>query len=152
MSKRCRWSANRNDRYVIADYERSNFSVSQCVFQENNPQRIIPILSPAHSHHSGQSRGALINIIVLSIAFVILIGAGLLAFIKIQSVKGERRAVEQEGSGNDGLEQESVVIINDTSEQLTELYVPLYQEMMGHEKDMRHEVAATEKPTELPAS
>ncbi|KAF2280771.1 acid protease [Westerdykella ornata] len=63
------------EAYVIADYERANFSVHQAVFQSPMPaQQIIPILSPSTSRNTstpsdttspqndGLSRGAIIGI------------------------------------------------------------------------------------------
>ncbi|KAI6710418.1 hypothetical protein JHW43_007065 [Diplocarpon mali] len=56
------------EAYVIADYERFNFSVSQCLFQENNPQKLVGILPPVKKklHSSKLKRGTLIGIILTS--------------------------------------------------------------------------------------
>lgn len=62
-------------RYVTADYERSNFSVSQCVFKDNNHEDIIaiyPISTPYH--HSGLSTGAIVAIVVVIVVFFAILG------------------------------------------------------------------------------
>ncbi|KAL8853709.1 MAG: hypothetical protein Q9221_001520 [Calogaya cf. arnoldii] len=58
------------EAYLIADYERRNFSISQCSWNEGVQQDIIPIMSPDlddHEHAPHLKAGALTGIILGSI-------------------------------------------------------------------------------------
>jgi hypothetical protein len=81
------------DRYVIADYERSNFSVSQCVFKDNNPEDIIAIypISTPH-HHSGLSTGAIVAIAVAIVVFFAILGS--IGYVCFRIRKRRREARE----------------------------------------------------------
>ncbi|KAL8726298.1 MAG: hypothetical protein Q9166_006800 [cf. Caloplaca sp. 2 TL-2023] len=84
-------SADASGRYLIADYERSSFSISQCCFLENSPTDIRPILPPnstngtntttsTDSHHkggNGVSRGIIIAIVLGSLAFLAILVSSL---------------------------------------------------------------------------
>lgn len=71
------------EAYIIVDYERSNFSVSQALFKDPNPQRIVtidavPSLNNSSSTHSnpssrGLSRGIIAGIVVSAIAGLLMI-------------------------------------------------------------------------------
>lgn len=72
------------EAYIIVDYERSNFSVSQALFQDPNPQRIVTIdavsphnnstLTNSNSSSHGLSRGTIAGIIISAIAALLMIG------------------------------------------------------------------------------
>lgn len=88
---------NFNGRYVVADYERSNFSVSQCVFEENNPETIIAIRSPLsieHNGKSGLSTGALAGIVVAAVLLLLLV-TGLIGFFCIRKKRKTRQDAEE---------------------------------------------------------
>ncbi|RDW65184.1 hypothetical protein BP5796_09876 [Coleophoma crateriformis] len=63
------------EAYVITDYERQNFSVSQCVFLDNNPETVVTIHSPSTetATKSGLSTGAKAGIAVGIVVFAILL-------------------------------------------------------------------------------
>lgn len=44
-------------RYLTVDYERSNFSVDQCIFEENVPQNLFPIL-PKNTSNSTSAKSS----------------------------------------------------------------------------------------------
>ncbi|KAF8852732.1 hypothetical protein BDZ45DRAFT_807231 [Acephala macrosclerotiorum] len=71
------------ESYVIADYERSTISVSQCGFEENNPQNIVTIYA-LHSSISGHKPS-------INALYGIIIGATLLAICISTSVFLELR-------------------------------------------------------------
>lgn len=82
------------EAYLIVDWERSNFSISQCVFQEQNPQHIIAIPpiqvtdSAAPSQGQSLSTGAIVAIAIV-VAFFSL---GLFALaLAILFVRRKRR-------------------------------------------------------------
>ncbi|KAL8657459.1 MAG: hypothetical protein Q9226_001888 [Calogaya cf. arnoldii] len=69
------------EAYLIADYERRNFSISQCSWKEGVQRDIIPILSPDLDDHQkthGLKAGALTGIILGSI--VAMVGLALVIF------------------------------------------------------------------------
>lgn len=76
--------------YVIADYERRNFSVSQCTWDANAQQHILPIKSLAVAVHSSHSRklsgGAIAGVVIGSI-----IGLAALALLGFFSYKRFRK-------------------------------------------------------------
>ncbi|KAL8640368.1 MAG: hypothetical protein Q9226_008757 [Calogaya cf. arnoldii] len=77
------------EAYLIADYERRNFSISQCSWKEGVQQDIIPILSPDLDDHDNTHElkaGALTGIILGSI--VATIG---LAFVIFYLARRSRR-------------------------------------------------------------
>ncbi|KAK6582505.1 hypothetical protein PZA11_004913 [Diplocarpon coronariae] len=80
------------EAYVIADYERFNFSVSQCLFQENNPQKLVGILPPVKKklHSSKLKRGTLIGIILTLVVGLLLALAGCFIISRIR--RRRRRA------------------------------------------------------------
>lgn len=65
--------ANYN-RYLTVDYERGNFSVSQCVWQDGAPEQISAILSPTYADKSKSSTSASKGIRVGLIAGVTIAG------------------------------------------------------------------------------
>ncbi|RDW59437.1 hypothetical protein BP6252_12524 [Coleophoma cylindrospora] len=72
------------EAYVIADYERQNFSVSQCVFLDNNPEKIVSIHSPSTetAKKSGLSTGAKAGIAVGIVVFAIILAGGAFLFFR----------------------------------------------------------------------
>lgn len=68
------------EAYIVVDYERSNFSVSQAFFKDPNPQRIVTIdavsphsnstLTNPNSSSRGLSRGIVAGITISAIAFL----------------------------------------------------------------------------------
>jgi len=61
-------------RYIIVDYERSNFSVYQSVFPDDGASKIVPIYPvETHQHRSTLSRGGIIGIIISAIMLVVLL-------------------------------------------------------------------------------
>ena len=92
---------NIRGRYLIVDYERSNFSISQSLFESNAPQQIIAI-SSANTTAPGITKtqqsssfpiGAIIGIVV---AIVVLALAGIVAFFFIRRRRRRRRLEEYE--------------------------------------------------------
>lgn len=69
--------------YIIADYERSTFSVHPCVFSENAKQELRPILPPGTTHHSF-TPGIIATIACSSIV-------GILAITLVAFKLGQRR-------------------------------------------------------------
>lgn len=71
------------EAYVTVDYETSNFSVSQAVFKDENPQQIVAIshstssknseLNPSHTLSSGTMIGIILGAVTVSIAMGLLI-------------------------------------------------------------------------------
>ncbi|KAL8702642.1 MAG: hypothetical protein Q9201_004189 [Fulgogasparrea decipioides] len=52
------------EAYLIADYERHSFSISQCAWIENAKQDIVAIRSPTHGHEHHLSWGAVAGIVI----------------------------------------------------------------------------------------
>ncbi len=91
------------EAYLIVDWERRNFSISQCVFRDNNPQRIVPIASvdapdPAPlppAEGSSLSTGATVAIAVVVVVVVLALAAVALAIFLIKR-KRRRAAAKDE--------------------------------------------------------
>lgn len=74
-------------RYLIVDYDRNNFSVSQAVFPDTNvPQQLVTILPPSEK---GLAKGAIIGVVVGALVFIALI-AGLLYLTRRKWMPGTR--------------------------------------------------------------
>ena len=103
----CLQKCTHDSRYLIVDYERSNFSVSQNSWVENAPQHIIPIKSinstsppsPQHPKSSGISIGAIVGIIVAAV--VLLIFAAVAAFFIIRRRRKKREAEKKKEEEED---------------------------------------------------
>ncbi|KAK0284521.1 hypothetical protein LTR54_004420 [Friedmanniomyces endolithicus] len=69
------------EAYIIADYDRHNFSVSQALFPPNqSPQQLVAIRSPsddARERHRGLGAGAIAGIVIAAIAILALCIAGI---------------------------------------------------------------------------
>jgi hypothetical protein len=78
-------------RYLTVDYERGNFSVSQCVWQDGAPERISAILSPAYINSSSTTTSSnsaskpvgagIIAAVVIAAIVVLALAAGLGYFV-----------------------------------------------------------------------
>lgn len=88
--------------YVIADYDRSNFSVSQALFPPTSvAQKIVPILPPGEApptNSQSLSKSAIAGIIVAVIACIIL--ALLAIFLILRRRSKQRAAAEQDPHHN----------------------------------------------------
>ena len=66
------------DAYVIADYDRNNFSVSQAIFPNiSNTQHIVAIRRPddsLHTHHRKLSTGGIVGTAIAGVALITLLG------------------------------------------------------------------------------
>lgn len=82
-----------SNRYLIVDYERQNFSLSQSVFIENTKQNLIPILplgndtlainrTPQPSSSSKLPGGVLAGIILAILTLVILVSGSIIFLIR----------------------------------------------------------------------
>ncbi|CZR56304.1 uncharacterized protein PAC_06192 [Phialocephala subalpina] len=149
------------ESYVIADYERGNFSVSQCIFQENNPQNIVAIYPPfTKTHKASLSKSAMIAIIVAIIVIVMLLGSISYIFFRKQRHRkaqavAEQKAAEQRVSMLTDAGQE-VFEVPGAKNEIFEISSPKQAagfeartEMQG--TDIRHELPTTERLVELPA-
>ncbi|KAK2628788.1 hypothetical protein QTJ16_001891 [Diplocarpon rosae] len=154
------------EAYVIADYERSNFSVSQCLFQENNPQRLVGILPPVTKglHSSKLKKRILIVVIFAVVVGFLLALSGLFVIFRIR--RRRRLAATAVHDSLTREEQEHCNLEADmTPEALlkTQVYgVPTVKplemssaearpEMMGTVRDMAHELNTNERVSELPS-
>ncbi|KAL9130634.1 MAG: hypothetical protein Q9217_001248 [Psora testacea] len=89
------------ESYLIVDYERSNFSISQSLFESNAPQRIIAIPSTNNTapgvtriqQSSSFPIGAIIGIVVASVVLAL---AGIAAFLGIRRRRQRKRWEEHE--------------------------------------------------------
>ena len=66
------------EAYLIVDWERQNFSISQCEFSANMPSQLVPIQStspPSSGSSSGKTVGIAVGVVVaiLAVAFAILV-------------------------------------------------------------------------------
>jgi len=61
-------------RYLVVDYERSNFTVSQCLFDENVSENIVAILSPSNITSTGAPGLKTSALVGLSVAPAVLFG------------------------------------------------------------------------------
>jgi len=78
-------------RYLTVDYERGNFSVSQCVWQDGAPERISAILSPEYANSSSTTTSStsaskpvgagIIAAVVIAVIAVLALAAGLGYFV-----------------------------------------------------------------------
>ena len=121
--------------YIIADYERRNFSVSQCTWVANTPQHILPIHSlteaaPTPSPSSKPrklSSGAVAGISVGSV--VVIVALSLMAYFLIRKALLRKRA--HDSSKDDDSKGESA--LSDTNS-------PNMPEMAGDKKHAEHEI------------
>ncbi|KAH8792237.1 aspartic peptidase domain-containing protein [Hyaloscypha sp. PMI_1271] len=79
------------EAYLTVDYERGNFSVSQCVWQDGAPERISAILSPEYANSSSTTTSStsaskpvgagIIAAVVIAVIAVLALAAGLGYFV-----------------------------------------------------------------------
>ena len=94
------------------DWERSNFSISQCVFNDNMQQNLVAIKSIADSTNTTtssntksdgkSSSGRTIGIVVAVVVVVVLAVCGAVLFLVVKRRKKRREAEEAERSRNRG--------------------------------------------------
>lgn len=101
LGMRLRLLAKTYCRYLIVDYERSNFSISQSLFEANNPEKLVAIAPAGNSTtavsdtgSSSLSLGAIIGIVIGAVALLIV--AGVAAFFILRRRKRRRQAQEAE--------------------------------------------------------
>lgn len=88
------------ESYLIVDWERHNFSISQCIFQDPNPQHLIAIPpvantdTPAASQGGSLSTGAIVAIAVVVVLVVLAVIAVVLAIVIIKRRNKKRRDAE----------------------------------------------------------
>ncbi|RDW76161.1 hypothetical protein BP5796_06982 [Coleophoma crateriformis] len=140
------------EAYVIADYERSNFSVSQCIFEENNPERIIAIYPPvAEKSKSGLPRSAMIGIIVAVVVFIMILATCFFICIRIKKKKKKtKKQIGDISAYTEMAAKHDSAISELMAEQMRAKHASEVSEMMG--QDMRHELIAMESPMELQGS
>lgn len=92
------------DRYVVADYERSNFSVSQCVFKNGNSENIIALFPPStDTPTSSLSKSTPIGIIVAAVVAAMILGTGVFIYIWLRKKRRIRESAT-EAIDNQGIE------------------------------------------------
>lgn len=91
-------------RYVIVDYDRSNFSVSQALFPDPSvSSHLVPVLppqtgsstasTPLPAHHHGLSKGLIAGIVIAAVIFIVLlIIATLFVMRKLRSRRAAKDA------------------------------------------------------------
>ena len=97
-----------NCRYLTVDWERNNFSLSQCIFEDNMSQKLVPITSidakPTNSSSGGSSTGRTAGIAVGVVVGVLLV-VGVLAAYFFFKFKGNKKKAEiKAGAGKDARE------------------------------------------------
>jgi hypothetical protein len=93
----------------VVDYERSNFSISQALFPENEKADIVSILPiDTYEKHSSPSRGVIIGAAVAAVAFACLIircWFGYRRYVKYKKKKEDKARNEANGKIVDDLER-----------------------------------------------
>lgn len=84
------------ESYLIVDWERQNFSISQCEFSANMGTTLVAIDSASSSSGSGDtSTGTKIGIAVGVVIAVIVIAAAIATFFILKKKKAKQRAAEK---------------------------------------------------------
>lgn len=146
------------NRYLTVDYERSNFSVHQCNFQENVPQNLVSIPSTnlssttnvgSSSKSSTPSVGADVGIAIGAFAIVLLaVGTWiLLRRRRRRSLESRTQDVVEAQAPNIG--QNFELETPDVPHELP-LSTPLTPEVEGTELPRAHELYSPPEFTELP--
>jgi hypothetical protein len=146
--------------YVVADYERSNFTVSQCLFSENTTSQIVAINTP--NSHLGLRKGALIAIIIaIIVSLIIIASGGYICYSRVTKKKRERARRAQD-------ERDALAAVIAASQQMDEAradgqvyeaFAPKPAELVGAQwriselqgDKMGHELAGKEVRAELDA-
>lgn len=155
--------------YIIADYERRNFSVSQATsFDSLPPQQIIAITSlnspkEITPSSSGLPKTTLVGIIVAIVLFLLILVISIFVLVRkrrksriaaAEEAEKEReneRRVEEERQAQLAKHTSGVSELNsNTDSDATRLkYASMTSELVGSEQ--RHELRVVETPVELPA-
>ena len=91
--------------YLIVDYERSNFSVSQARFEDGLDQKLTAIkavnatLTKSTSDSSGTSKGTIAGIAIGVILFILICGSAVAAFFLIKRSRNRKRKEAEERDG-----------------------------------------------------
>ena len=97
-------------RYLIVDWERNNFSLSQCVFNENAAEQIVAIQSVNASSNgttsgpvkpSSSNHGEIIGIAVGVALVIVFLASGSVTFLVLQKRKKARAAANATKTEND---------------------------------------------------
>ncbi|KAE8441242.1 hypothetical protein EG329_005606 [Mollisiaceae sp. DMI_Dod_QoI] len=131
------------EAYIIADYERGNFSISQCLFEENTTEKIIPIYAPfTETHKSGLSNAIIAVIVVVVVAVMIIGSLSYILFYRWRKRKVEAKKAEQPIEGDQPVAFEVPGAKNEIFEVSSAR--EYRAEMPG--VDMCHELAVTPTP------
>ncbi len=90
------------ESYIIVDWERHNFSISQCVFQDPNPQHLIAIPpvgntdTPVAPQGGGLSTGAIVAIAVAVVFVTLALISVALAILFVKHKRRKRRNSEMQ--------------------------------------------------------
>lgn len=100
------------DAYVIADYDRSNFSVSQAVFPNgSNTQQIVAIHRPGDvlpsTHHQALSTNDIVGLAVAAVVSSSIIIAAIIRYVVHKRIEKHASKMPSEDEGNDTAEPEA---------------------------------------------
>lgn len=146
------------NRYLIVDYERSNFSVHQCIFQENVPQNLVPIPSTnksnttsvgSSSRPSSLSAGADAGIAIGALALVLLAVGTWILLRRWRRRSLESRTQDVIEAQTPDIGQKVELETPDVPHELA-LSTPLTPEVEGTELPRAHELYSPPEFTELP--
>ena len=101
------FGSTNEDRYLIVDYERSNFSISPALFDESAQSNFVPIASTNNTLPAGVrtvqqntshslSIGAIVGIVVAVVAVVLLAAAGAFFYVRRKRRKAAEAATKEE--------------------------------------------------------
>ena len=142
--------------YLIVDYERNNFSISQCLFQEGSQQKLVGIPSAnttttgsaAPKPAKSSSHTTVISIVLAVVAFVLLvIGAGLLYFWVKRRNRKRRETEERAAAAQEAEEKaERIRLGFDKAEMGTSADHALYEMAGSAVTDLRVEAGGRPYP------
>jgi hypothetical protein len=129
---------------VITDYERANFSVSQSVFKDNNPEKIVAIYSPSTKFsHPGLSKMTLIAIVVAAVVVSLLL-ASCGAIFRIRRRRARPVTEEEAKNNRPNSEVAKSIVSGELSGHEIKIELPEGRkpELTGADKDLYHELNA----------
>ncbi|KAG0648252.1 hypothetical protein D0Z07_5497, partial [Hyphodiscus hymeniophilus] len=148
------------EAYVIADYNRSTFSVSQSLFNENSTEKIIPIYPPfAKTTHSGMPKNTLMAITIAVLAGAMLLTAGLITLCLVKKRRRLRLRTSNATTATTIVDKDAPEVVfrqsggyggNVTNVMEMSAREP-YPEMTADERNLRHELPGKDRIIELPA-